>query len=124
MCTWLTYVHALFCTEGRCACQNVLGRRRGICHADSVPRSFLLAPMEVKEVWVFVAASGALVHGVIAHGNAKVFFVDVPMFLRSDAETDCRTKWYDRHGCCDGVVRRMPRKHKYFEAKAIENMYL
>ena len=95
---WLTYVHVLFCTEGRCACQNVLGRRRGICHADSVPRSRLLAPMEVKEVWVFVAASGASVHGAIVHSNSKVFLVDVSMFLRSDAETDCPSKWYDGHG--------------------------
>ena len=94
---WVTYVHARFCTEGRCASQNVLNRRRGICHADSVPRTLLLAPMEVKEVWVFVAASGALVHGAIVQSNAKVFFVDVSMFLRSDAETDCRSKWYDRH---------------------------
>ena len=97
MLPWLTYVHALFCTEGRCASQNVLGRRRGICHADSVPRTLLLAPMEVKEVWVFVAASGATVHGAIVHSNAKVFFVDVSMFLRSDADTECRSKWYDRH---------------------------
>ena len=94
---WLTYVHALFCTEGRCACQNVLGRRREICHADSVPRSFLLAPMEVKEVCVFVAASGALVHGAIVHSNSKVFLVDVSMFFRSDAETACRSKWNDGH---------------------------
>ena len=38
--------------------------------------------MEVKEVWVIVAASGATVHGAIVHSNAKVFVVDVSMFLR------------------------------------------
>ena len=96
MTPWLTYVHALFCTEGICASLNVLGRRRGICHADSVPRTRLLAPMEVKEVWVIVAASCATVHGAIVHSNAMVFFVDVSMFFRSDAETDFRN-WYYRH---------------------------
>ena len=93
---WLTYVHALFCTEGICASLNVLGRRRGICHADSVPRTRLLAPIEVKELWVIVAAFCATVHGVIDHSNAMVFFVDVSMSFTSDAETDCRN-WYYRH---------------------------
>ena len=96
MCPWLTYVHALFCTEGICASLNVLGRRRGICHADSLPSIPLLAPIEVKELWVIVAAFCATVHGVIAHSNAMVFFVDVSMSFRSDAETDWRN-WYDRH---------------------------
>ena len=93
---WLTYVLALFCTEGICASLNVLGRRRGICHADSVPRTRLRAPIEVKEVWVIVAAFCATVHGAIAHSNAMVFFVDVSMSFRSDAETGWRN-WYYRH---------------------------
>ena len=98
---WVTYVHARFCTEGRCASQNVLNRRRGICHADSVPRTLLLAPMEVKEVWVVVAASDATVHGAIVHSNVRVQIVDVSMFFRSDAETACRSKWNDRHRHAD-----------------------
>ena len=79
--------------------------------------------MEVKEVWVFVAASGALVHGAIVHSNAKVFFVDVSMFLRSDAETDCRSKWNDRHAA-NAKKAKVLRSKSYFDAKATENMYL
>ena len=98
---WLTHVHALFPTEGRCAPQNVLGRRRGTCHADGVPRTRLLAPVEVEFPWVFVAASGATVHGAIVHSNAKVFLVVIRMPFRSDAETDW-IQWYDRHDYCGG----------------------
>ena len=119
---WLTYVHALLCTEGRCASQNFLVRRRGSCHADSEPRTCLLAVMEVKEVWVIVAASDALVHGTTVDCNARVFFVVVAMFFRSDAETAVRSNWNDRHN--ERKTLRMPRKQKYLEAKATENMHL
>ena len=132
MCPWLTYVHALFCTEGRCASQNVVGRRRGICHADSVPRTRLLAPMEVKEVWVFVAASGATVHGAIVHSNAKVFLVVIRMPFRSDAETDW-IQWYDLHDYCggerkgrwiNGELRKFTENKSSSKQPATENMYL
>ena len=78
--------------------------------------------MEVKEVWVIVAASDALVHGTTVDCNAKVFFVVVSMFLRSDAETDCRSKWNDRHN--ERKTLRMPRKQKYLEAKATSKQKL
>ena len=94
MLAWLTYVHAGLCTEGRCASQDVLVRRRGSCHADSEPKTFG-AVMEVKELWVTVAAFFALVHGTTVDCNARVFLVVVAMVFRSDAETSCRSQWND-----------------------------
>ena len=122
----LTHVHALFSTEGRCAPQNLLGRRRGTCHADGVPRTRLLTPVEVEFPWVFVAASGATVHGAIVHSNAKVFLVDITIPFRSDAETDW-IQWYDRHdycgGECQGTFKGSENKSSS-KQPATENMYL
>ena len=113
---WLTHVHALFSTEGRCALQNVLGRRRGTCHADGVPRTRLLAPVEVEFPWVFVAASGATVHGAIVHSNAKVFLVDITMPFRSDAETDW-IHWY----CSRDLKTKAPRSNQLLKTCTCED---